>query len=139
MSIVFEPASKDMSVVAAEEIHISILTDRSLSSPPASSMPLSVGSSATKSSSLHSSRERQHYASLRNHPYQRSLSNQGSSTSHRETHSRRTSLSANDCHCFLATVGDLCVARPNEDPLEYASRVAARDAKAQDYEGRSKF
>jgi hypothetical protein len=101
-------------------------------------MPLGVGPSATKSSSEHPTRERQNYPSPRHHPYQRLSSYQGSSTSHRETRSRRTNLSANDeGHYFRTTVGDLGVARPNEDSLEYAARLAARAAKAEDDGGTS--
>ena len=108
-----------------------------LVSPPASSMPLGVGSSATKSSSQLPMREYRHYPSPRHHPYHRY---QGSSTSDRETRSRRNTLLANaEGHYFPATVGDLGVARPNEDSLEYAARVAAGGAKAEDDGGTSKF
>ena len=102
-------------------------------------MPRSVESSTTKSSSQHPTRERPQCSSTRYHPYKRLSSYQGSSTSHRETHSRRTNLAGKvECHDFLATVGDLGIARLNEDPMEYAARMAARVAKAEDDGGTSK-
>ena len=84
-----------------------------------------VGSTATKSPSQ---RERQYYPSPRYHPYQRLFLHKGLPTSHRETHSKATTLS-----------GDLCAARPNEDALGYAVRMAARTENAEGSEGTPKL
>lgn len=126
-----------MSTVAVKEVPLGVLTNML---PPASTMPRSVESSATKPPSQHPSRERQQCPSTRYHPYKRLSSYQGSSTSRRKTHSRRTNLAGKvECHDFLATVGDIGIARPNGDSMEYAARMAARVAKAEDDGGKSKF
>lgn len=136
---IFCAYGQDTDVVCAKLIYLNVLTDLS-SSYPASSMSLAVGSAPTKTSSRHPMREHQHYLGTRYHPYQRPVSHNGSSTNHRETHSKQTTLSANDsCHYFQAKLDDPCVARPNDDTLEYAARMAAREAKAEECAGTSKF
>ena len=103
-------------------------------------MPLTVGSAANKCLSQRPADKRQHFPSSRYHPYQRLPLYKGSPSSGCETPSKETTLSTNAKYQdFQAQLNDLGIARPNEDPFEYAARLATRGATTEEGEGGSIF